>query len=61
MNPFLLWIPGVALTVIGVVLLASGIVGMTGGIALIVAATTIESIGVLLWARERKSRGDRTR
>jgi hypothetical protein len=50
----------VALTVIGVVRSPAASSGW-GGIALIVAATTIESIGVLLWARERKSRGDRTR
>lgn len=56
MNPFLLWVPGTALIVIGVVLAGQGIVSMLAGLTIAGAGVLIESIGVVLWLRERRSR-----
>lgn len=56
MNPLLLWIPGMALLLIGVLLLVTGTVGTTGALALIGIGAAIESVGVLLWARARRGR-----
>jgi hypothetical protein len=61
MNPFLLWIPGFALIVVGAVLLATGSVGMAGSVALIIIGATIESTGVVLWVQQRKAQGPRAR
>jgi hypothetical protein len=56
MNPFLLWVPGVALIVIGVLLLAFGTVGSHWALTLVGIGTAVESIGVLLWVRGRQAR-----
>jgi hypothetical protein len=61
MNPFLLWVPGVALIVLGALLLATGTVGTTAALVLIGIGVTIESAGVLLWLRNRSRTGARLR
>jgi hypothetical protein len=61
MNPFLLWVPGVALIVLGALLLAAGTLGTTAALVLIGIGVTVESAGVLLWVRDRSRRGARPR
>ena len=57
MNPFLLWVPGVALIVLGALLLAIGTLGTTAALILIGIGVTIESAGVVIWLRGRSRRG----
>lgn len=61
MNPFPLWVPGVALIVLGALLLATGTLGTTSALILIGIGVTIESAGVLLWVRNRSRKGARPR
>jgi hypothetical protein len=61
MNPFLLWVPGVALIVLGALLLATGALGTTAALVLIGIGVTIESAGVVLWLRDRSRKGLRPR
>ena len=61
MNPFLLWVPGVALIVLGALLLAAGTLGTTAALVIIVIGVTVESAGVVLWARERSRKSPRLR
>jgi hypothetical protein len=61
MNPFLLWVPGVALIVLGALLLDAGTLGTTAALVLIGIGVTVESAGVLLWVRDRSRRGARPR
>ena len=61
MNPFLLWVPGVALIVIGALLLATDTLGTTAALVLIGIGVTVESAGVLLWVRDRSRKGTRPR
>jgi len=61
MNPFLLWVPGVALIVLGALLLASGTPGTTAALVVIGIGVTVESAGVVLWVRERSRRSPRLR
>jgi hypothetical protein len=61
MNPFLLWVPGVALIVLGALLLATDTVGTTAALILIGIGVTIESAGVLLWVRDRPRKRARPR
>lgn len=61
MNPFLLWVPGVALIVLGALLLATGALGTTAALILIGTGVTVESAGVVLWLRDRSRKGLRPR
>lgn len=61
MNPFLLWVPGVVLIVLGALLLASGTLGITAALVLIGIGVTVESAGVVLWVRERSRKSPRLR
>jgi hypothetical protein len=61
MNPFLLWVPGVALIVLGALLLATGTLDTTAALVLIGIGVTVESAGVLLWLRDRSRKGARPR
>jgi membrane protein DedA with SNARE-associated domain len=61
MNPFLLWVPGVALIVLGAVLLATGTMDTTTALLLIGIGVMIESAGVVLWLRDRSRRSPRPR
>jgi membrane protein DedA with SNARE-associated domain len=56
-NPFVLWIPGVALIVAGALLLASGQFDTTTALAVIGLGVAIETAGVVLWLRGRSRRG----
>lgn len=59
MNPYLLWIPGFALIVVGALLLALGHIGLVPAVALMGLGAVIESAGVLLWLRGRRERSTR--
>jgi hypothetical protein len=54
-------VPGVALIVLGALLLASGTLGTTTALILIGIGVTIESAGVILWLRDRSRKGLRPR
>jgi hypothetical protein len=55
MNAFSLWVPGTLLVVVGAALLALGRVGFEAGIAIVVFGAVVESVGVLLWVKQRKA------
>ena len=57
MNPWVLWIPGSLLIVLGAVLLGLRTVEVPAGIVMIVIGAVLESSGVLLWIRERNRKG----
>ena len=61
MNPFLLWVPGVALIVLGVLLFATETLGMTAALVVIGIGVVTESAGVVLWLRDRSRKGLRPR
>jgi hypothetical protein len=60
MNALALWIPGTALLLAGLLLLALGSAGPATGLSLIVPGALLESLGALLWIRQRKALADRT-
>lgn len=53
MNPFLLWVPGMALIVAGMLLLVLQAVTWPVAVAIIVLGLVAETAGVLLWLRSR--------
>jgi hypothetical protein len=55
MNALALWIPGTLLVIVGAVLLALGQVGFGAAIAIIAVGVAVESAGVLLWVKQRKT------
>jgi hypothetical protein len=55
MNALALWIPGTLLQIVGIVLLVLGRIDFAVGIGLVAAGTAVETIGVLLWVRQRRS------
>jgi len=57
MNALALWIPGTLLVVTGAVLLALGQLDLGVAIALIVVGAVVESAGVLVWVKQRKTAG----
>lgn len=56
MNPYVLWVPGVALILTSAVLLGLDRIGMVSALIAMGIGVTIETIGVLLWRRERRRR-----
>ncbi len=56
MNPLVLWIPGTLLFVIGAVLLGLGRLDFEVALAVIGAGIALETVGTLLWVRQRKPR-----
>ena len=54
MNPLVLWIPGTLLFVIGAVLLGLGRLDFGTALAVIGAGIALETVGTLLWVRQRK-------
>jgi hypothetical protein len=60
MNPLLLWIPGTALLMVGVLLLVTGTLGTTGALVLIGFGAAVESAGIFLWVRARGQRDRRS-
>jgi general stress protein CsbA len=61
MNPFLLWVPGVALIVLGALLFATETLGMTAALVVIGIGVVTESAGIVLWLRDRSRKGLRPR
>ena len=61
MNALALWIPGSLLIVIGAILLALGRLESIPALAVIAVGIGLESVGILLWLRQRGSRKLRSR
>ncbi len=59
MNALALWIPGTALLLAGILLLALGKVELETTLAFIVPGAALESLGVLLWSRQRRPSAER--
>jgi membrane protein DedA with SNARE-associated domain len=57
MNPWVLWIPGSLLIVLGAIFLGLRTVEVPAATVLIVIGAVLESSGVLLWIRERNRKG----
>jgi len=57
MNPFLLWLPGTALILIGVLLLVVQALEVPAALAIVAVGVAVETAGVLLWLRERARKG----
>jgi uncharacterized membrane protein len=57
MNPLLLWIPGTLLLLVGVALIFTQSVSFGAGIAIAMVGAVIESVGILLWIRNRRGGG----
>ena len=55
MNALALWIPGTLLFLAGVALLVLDQVGFSAGIAIVAVGLALETVGVLLWAKQRKA------
>jgi len=53
-NPFILWVPGVALIVVAALLLALNRIEMVPALIAMGIGAAIEAIGVLLWLRGRR-------
>jgi membrane protein DedA with SNARE-associated domain len=62
MNALALWIPGTLLFVIGAVLLALDKLDLGAALAVIGVGVALETVGTLLWIRQRKpSKSDQRR
>lgn len=61
MNPLLLWVPGTALILVGVLLLVTQALAMPAALAVVAIGVAVETAGVLLWVRERAHRDARPR
>ena len=57
MNALVLWIPGTLLVVIGAVLLGLGRIDFSIALATIGVGLALETVGTLLWVRQRKPPG----
>ena len=55
MNALALWIPGTLLFVAGLLLLVFEQVGFSVGIAIVAVGLALETVGVLLWVKQRKA------
>ena len=55
MNALVLWIPGTLLIMIGALLLALGRLDLSVALAVIGIGIALETVGTLLWVRQRKS------
>jgi hypothetical protein len=53
MNALALWIPGSLLIVAGALLLAFGQLPLVPALAIIGSGAALETVGVLLWVRQR--------
>ena len=54
MNALVLWIPGTLLTLVGAVLLVLGRLELTVALVVIGLGIALETVGTLLWVRQRK-------
>ena len=61
MNALALWIPGSLLIVIGAILLALGRLELIHALAVIAIGIGLESIGIVMWLRQRGARQSRSR
>ena len=57
MNALVLWIPGVLLIGIGALLFALGRLDLSVALAVIGIGIALETVGTLLWIRQRKPPG----
>jgi membrane protein DedA with SNARE-associated domain len=57
MNALALWIPGTALIVAGAVMLAVGQLELGSALVLIIVGAVLETAGILLWIRQRRTPG----
>ncbi len=55
MNALALWIPGSLLFVAGLLLLVFEQVSFGVGLAIVAAGLALETVGVLLWVKQRKA------
>jgi hypothetical protein len=55
MNALALWIPGTLLFVAGLLLLVFEQVGFSAGLAIAAVGIALETVGVLLWVKQRKA------
>jgi membrane protein DedA with SNARE-associated domain len=56
MNALVLWIPGTSLIIIGALLLALGRLDLGVALAVIGIGIALETVGTLLWIRQRVPR-----
>jgi hypothetical protein len=54
MNPLHFWLPGTLLFVVGLVLLFTGTLGLGAAVAITMIGATLESVGIVLWLRNRQ-------
>jgi hypothetical protein len=54
MNPLQFWLPGTVLFVVGLVLLLTGSLGQGAAVAITMIGATLESVGIVLWLRNRR-------
>jgi membrane protein DedA with SNARE-associated domain len=57
MNALVLWIPGTLLVIIGAVLLGLGRLDFSVALAVVGVGIALETVGTLLWVRQRKPPG----
>ena len=57
MNALVLWIPGTLLVIIGALLLGLGQLDLPVALAMIGSGIALETVGTLLWIRQRKPPG----
>ena len=57
MNALTLWIPGTLLVILGAILLALGRLDFNIALAVIGVGIALETVGTLLWVRQRKPPG----
>ena len=57
MNALVLWIPGTLLVMIGALLLGLGRLDLPVALAVIGSGIALETVGTLLWIRQRKPPG----
>ena len=57
MNALVLWIPGTLLVIIGAILLGLGRLDFSVALAVIGLGIALETVGTLLWVRQRKPPG----
>ncbi|MEO8186061.1 MAG: hypothetical protein ABI580_01700 [Burkholderiaceae bacterium] len=57
MNALVLWLPGTLLVTIGALLLGLGRLDLAVALAMIGSGIALETVGTLLWIRQRKPPG----
>ena len=57
MNALVLWIPGTLLIIVGALLLAFSRLDLSAALAVIGIGIALETVGTLLWVRQRRPYG----